>query len=69
MSKNNGSLNQGVILRIAVFMFGMDTANFNFYYNRTLPALKSYNKMVLEEERLRIEREGHPDDIYIKKPA
>ena len=55
------------LVRIGCMMILMDTLNFNIYFNKTLPTLREYNLMDIEEERMKIEMEGHPDDKYIKK--
>ena len=47
----------------------LDSVSFNLYYSKSVPILKTYYDYTMEAERIRIEEEGHPDDIYLKKPS
>ena len=47
----------------------LDSVSFNLYYSKSVPILKTYYDYTMEAERIRIEEEGHPDDIYLKKSS
>ena len=48
------------------FLMFSETLNFNAYRVRALPILENHFQLKAEMEKLQIEKDGHPDDIYIK---